>query len=88
MTRKRRRKNNNRIIPILIVLVILIFLTPKMTSLAKYVYNAVKNIIEINLLASNHGFPSRRYEFTNNIIVADRRKYNILNLIKNEIIVW
>lgn len=41
MTRKRRRKNNNRIIPILIVLVILIFLTPKMTSLAKYVYNAV-----------------------------------------------
>ena len=47
----------------------------------------LKNIIEINLLASNHGFPSRRYEFTNNIIVADWRKYNILNLIKDEIIV-
>lgn len=47
----------------------------------------LKNIVKINLLASNHGFPSRRYKFTNNIIVADRRKYNIFNLIKNEIII-
>lgn len=37
----RRKKNNNKIIPILIVLVILIFLAPTMSSLSKYVYNAV-----------------------------------------------
>lgn len=47
----------------------------------------LKQITEINLLASNHRLPNTIDKFTNNIIVADRRKYNIFNLIKDESII-
>ena len=43
MTRRRRKKRNNKIIPLLIILIIIAILVPTMTSLSKYVYNAVQD---------------------------------------------
>lgn len=91
MTRRRRRKNNNRIIQILIVLVILAFLVPIMTSLSKYVYNAVHDYylgtkgfyFNSDKLTSNHS----EFEIANNWSGAETYTITInLNSKKNDLV--
>lgn len=92
MTRRsRKRKNNNRIILLLIVLVILIFLAPAMTSLSKYVYNAVHDYylgtkgfyFNSDKLSSNHS----EFEIANNWSGAETYTITInLNSKKNDLV--
>lgn len=90
MTR-RRRKNNNKIIPILIVLTILAFLVPIMTSLSKYVYNAIHDYylgtkgfyFNSDKLSSNHS----EFEIANNWSGAETYTITInLNSKKNDLV--
>lgn len=91
MTRRKKRKNNNRIILVLIVLVLLIFFTPTMTSLSKYVYNAVHDYylgtkgfyFNSDKLSSNHS----EFEIANNWSGASSYKMTInLNSKKNDLV--
>lgn len=91
MTRRRRRKNSNRIILLLVVLVILIFLAPTMTSLSKYVYNAVHDYylgtkgfyFNSDKLTSTHS----EFEIANNWSGAETYTITVnLNSKKNDLV--
>lgn len=91
MTRRRRKRNNNKIIPLLIVLIILVFLVPTMTSLSKYVYNAVHDYylgtkgfyFNSDKLSSTHS----EFEIANNWSGAETYTITInLNSKKNDLV--
>lgn len=92
MTRRsRKRKKNNRIILVLIILIILAFLIPTMTSLSKYVYNAVHDYylgtkgfyFNSDKLSSNH----TEFEIANNWSGAESYSMTInLNSKKNDLV--
>ena len=91
MIRRRKRKKTNRIILLLIVLVVLIFLVPIMTSLSKYIYNAVHDYylgskgfyFNSDKLSANHS----EFEIANNWSGAETYTITInLNSKKNDLV--
>lgn len=91
MIRRKKRQKKNRIILLLIVLVILIFLVPMMTSLSKYIYNAVHDYylgskgfyFNSDKLSSNHS----EFEIANNWSGAETYTITInLNSKKNDLV--
>ena len=88
---RRKRNKNSKIIILLIVLVILTFLVPVMTSLSKYVYNAVHDYylgtkgfyFNSDKLSSNHS----EFEIANNWSGAETYSITInLNSKKNDLV--
>ena len=91
MIRRRKRNKTNRIILLLIVLVVLIFLVPVMTSLSKYIYNAVHDYylgskgfyFNSDKLSANHS----EFEIANNWSGAETYTITInLNSKKNDLV--
>ena len=69
MTRIRKRNKTNRIIKLLIVVVILLFLIPTMTSMSKYVYNAIHN----------YYLEAKGFYFNSDKLTSDHIEYEIAN---------
>ena len=69
MTRRRRKKRNNKIIPLLIILIIIAILVPTMTSLSKYVYNAVQD----------YYLGSKGFYFNSDKLTTDHAEFEIAN---------
>ena len=91
MIRRRKRKKTNRILLLCIVIVILIFLVPMMTSLSKYIYNAVHDYylgskgfyFNSDKLSTNH----TEFEIANNWSGAETYTITInLNSKKNDLV--
>ena len=88
---RRRNRSNNKIIPLIIILIVIIGLTPAMTSLSKYVYNAVHDYylgtkgfyFNSDKLSSNHS----EFEIANNWSGAETYPITInLNSKKNDLV--
>ena len=69
MTRRRRKKRNNKIIPLLIFLIIIVILVPTMTSLSKYVYDAVQD----------YYLGSKGFYFNSDKLTTDHAEFEIAN---------
>lgn len=91
MIRRRRKSKTNKIIKLLIILAILLFLVPTMTSMSKYVYNAIHNYylgtkgfyFNSDKLASDH----IEYEIANNWSGAETYTITVnLNSKKNDLL--